>query len=333
MKRRFLVIGGGSIGRRHMGNLLALGQEVLALDTREDRCVEIREKLGVQAFADPAAAWAAEPEAVFVTTPTSFHVAPALDAARRGCPLFIEKPLAHEMAGLDELLREVRSRSLVTLVGCNLRFHPGLRRAKELLESGAIGRTLAVRAEFGQYLPDWHPWEDYRKGYSANARLGGGVILDDIHEIDYVRWLAGEVAEVSCHAARTGCLEIDTEDMASLILKFRGGAVGEVHMDYLQRVYSRTCHIIGSEGTLRWDAASGVRLWRKAAGAWEDFPLPEGWNPNVMYLDELRHFLDCLEGAARSCQDVFEARRVLDVAMAAKRSSVEGRAIRLEGEV
>lgn len=329
MDRLFLVIGGGSIGKRHMRNLLSLGQKVIALDTREDRCTEAREKLGIAAYSDPAEAWARKPAAVFVTTPTSHHLAPALEAAERGCPLFIEKPLAHETNGLDALLAEVEARGLVTLVGCNLRFHPGLRKAKELLESGAIGRVLAVRAEVGQYLPDWHPWEDYRQGYSANARLGGGVILDDIHELDYVRWLGGEVEEVTGYALRTGCLEIDTEDMASLLLRFRGGAVGEVHMDYIQRVYSRTCHVIGLEGTLRWDVAEGVRLWRKAEGRWEGFPLPAGWSPNDMYLDELRHFLGCLDGKERPCQDVFEAKRILEVALAAKRSSAEGRAVRL----
>ena len=130
---------------------------------------------------------------VVITTPTASHLSLALEAAEHGCHLFIEKPLAHAWQGVDRLVDLVEHGRLVTLVGCNLRFHPGLRAVKNLLAEKAVGRVIAVRAEVGQYLPDWHPEEDYRKNYSARRALGGGIVLDAIHEIDYVRWLLGEV--------------------------------------------------------------------------------------------------------------------------------------------
>src|SRR5262249_16524746 len=160
---------------------------------------------------------------------------------------------------------------------------------------------------------DWHPSEDYRQGYSARVELGGGIVLDAIHEIDYIRWMLGDVRAVACLAGHLSALEIETEDVAAILLQFASGAVGEVHLDYVQRAYSRTCHVIGDEGTIRWDYTAGeVRWYSAGSGRWEVFPAPAGWQPNEMYVDELRHFLRCLAGDEAPALDVFEARRVLD---------------------
>jgi predicted dehydrogenase len=329
---RFLVIGCGSIGRRHIGNLVRLAAgPVLAFDVREDRRREVRDRHGVEVYDRLEEAWERRPDVVLITAPTSLHVPLAREAARHGCHLFIEKPLADRREGVDELLREVRERGRVTLVGCNLRFHPGLRKVKTLLEDGMVGRVVAIRAEVGQYLPDWHPWEDYRQGYSARRRLGGGVILDAIHEIDYVRWLLGEVSTVACFSGQLSHLEIETEDTAALLLRGASGAVGEIHLDYVQRVYSRTCQVIGDEGTVRWDYSAGeVRCYTAQTREWQVFPNPPGWEPNDMYVDELRHFLACLSGDEQPALDAFAAARVLDVALAARTSADTGQVVRLE---
>lgn len=323
-KSRFGVIGCGSIGKRHIRNLLALGEGgVLAFDPREDRRAEA-EALGVATAGDLAALLDERPEAVLVTSPSKLHVRQALAAAERGCHLFVEKPVADEHgADLDRLVDVVARKKLVTLVGCNLRFHPGLMRAKEIVSSGRLGRIVSIRAEFGQYLPDWHPWEDYRSGYSARKDLGGGVILDAIHELDYVRWLMGDVVEVAALVGHLSSIEIDTEDTALVLLRFASGAFGEVHLDYVQRAYTRGCRVIGDEGTLAWEFgdAGEVRVYDAQKKQWDVAARPEGWDVNAMYMDEMRHFLACLDGRDRPHQDVAEAVRVLDVALAAKRSA------------
>jgi predicted dehydrogenase len=328
-KGRFLVLGCGSIGSRHIDNLLGLGAgEVLAFDVRPDRAETTRQRFGVETFTNLRAALDRQPRAVLVTAPTSLHVPLARQAAECGCHLFIEKPLSDSWDGVDELQELVRERRLVTLVGCNMRFHPGLRAIKALVREGAIGRVLAGRAEAGQYLPDWHPWEDYRQGYSARRDLGGGIILDAIHEIDYVRWLLGPVAAVSCFAGKFSSLAIQTEDTAALLLRFAGGAIGEVHLDYVQRVYSKTCHLIGEEGTIRWDFTAGeVRTYRAATRAWGATPNPVGWQVNQMYVDEMTHYLACLAGTDQPEQDVFEGARVLRVALAAKEAAATNRVV------
>ena len=328
---RFLVIGCGSIGSRHIGNLLTLGEkDLLAFDLHEARRRKVASVFGIETVCRLEEAWERRPNVALVAVPTSLHVPIALEAARRGCHLFIEKPLSHNKETVSTLLEVVKEKGLVTLVGCNMRFHPGLLKVKQLLEQDAIGRVVAARVEVGQYLPDWHPSEDYRRMYSAQAELGGGVVLDAIHELDYIRWMLGEVAQVACFAGKLSHLAIETEDTAAILLRFVSGAIGEIHLDYVQRVYSRSCHLIGDEGTIRWDYSAGEVKWYSAdKGDWRVFGEPPGWEPNVMYLDEMRHFLRCLAGEAIPTLDVREAARVLEIGLAAKISTETERMVRL----
>lgn len=321
MKRPLLVIGCGSIGRRHIRNLMSLGtRNIIAFDPREDRRNAVARELGIEAIPSLEGAWKREPAAALIAAPPNLHVPLAVEAARHDCDVFIEKPLSHSLDGVDELSALVNTRRLTTLVGCNLRFHPGLVRVKQMVDRGAIGNIVAVRAQVGQYLPDWHPQEDYRTGYSARRELGGGVILDAIHEIDYVRWLFGEVQSVACVAGKLSRLEIDTEDTAGILLRMETGVIAEIHLDYVQRIYTRNCEVIGDGGTVRWDYAAGdLRVY--SAGKWEVFEDPPGWLPNQMYVDEMSHFLGCLQGTEQPVLDLSGALRVLEIAIAAKNAS------------
>jgi predicted dehydrogenase len=329
---RFLVVGCGSIGKRHIMNLAHLNvPHIYAFDIDSARMREVSESFKVSPLGSLDEGWSLNPHVALIVTPTSLHIPLAVEAVKRGCHLFIEKPLSHSLEGVDELLRIVRDRGLVTLVGCNLRFHPGLVRIKQLIDDGAIGNVIAGRAEVGQFLPDWHPWEDYRHMYSAQPDLGGGVILDAIHEIDQIRWMLGEVSEVACFAGKLSRLEITTEDTAAVLLRLSSGAIGEVHMDYVQRTYSRSCHFIGEEGTIRWDYVDGQVRWYSAkTREWKIFLNPPGWEPNQMYLDEMKHFLNCLSQKERPMLDVFEAKRLLEIALAAKSSVQRHQIIRVE---
>jgi predicted dehydrogenase len=330
---KFLVIGCGSIGRRHIRNLQFLqAGEIIAFDILPVKLEEVQRKYGVTVVSELDQAWARNPDVALITTPTSLHIPLALEAAEYGCHLFIEKPLSHTMNGVSELLKAVERRSLITLVGCNMRFHPGIRRVKELVDKRAVGKVIAARVEVGQYLPDWHPWEDYRRMYSARRDLGGGVILDAIHEIDYIRWMLGDVTEVACFADKLSHLEIETEDVAAILLRFANGAIGEIHLDYVQRAYSRSCHIIGEEGNIRWDWNEGLVQWYSAIRkGWEIFENPQGWEPNQMYIDEMAHFLNCLRCRAKPLLDVKQAQQVLRIALAAKQSAFAREFVSLTG--
>jgi predicted dehydrogenase len=191
-----------------------------------------------------------------------------------------------------------------------------------------VGQILAVRAEFGSYLPDWRPGRDYRDSYAVRASLGGGILLDAIHELDYLGWLFGEVTEVFCAAGHRSDLAGDTEDLAETTLRFESGAVGQVHLDYLQRAYRRNLQIIGDRATILWDYPAHAVVVCGPDTPPEVTRLADG-DPNDMYLEEMRHFVRCLEGRASPVVDGREALRSLRVVEAAKLSSTEGRWVKL----
>lgn len=326
-ERRFLVLGCGSIGRRHAANLRALEAGAIAVwDPDAARAHALAREIDATVATGPDET----ADVVVIAAPTSEHLALASTAAERGSHLFIEKPLGHEMRGVDEFLAVVKECGLITLVGCNMRFHPGVARTKALVDAGVAGRVVSIRVEAGYWLPLWHPNEDYRQGYSAKTALGGGVILDAIHEIDIARWMLGEVEAVACFAGHLTPLEIDTEDVAAILLRFAGGPIAEVHLDYVQRAYSRSCRLIGEEGAITLDWASGeVRWFATRRGEWIVERVMEGWEINDMYLAQTRHLLRALDGEEPPALDVFEAARVLEVALAAKESARTGAVVRL----
>jgi predicted dehydrogenase len=216
--------------------------------------------------------------------------------------LLLEKPISSSLEGIDALCRAVERGGGQVLVGFQFRYHPGLQKAKELLDSGAIGRLLSMRAHWGEYLPGWHPWEDYRRGYSALQSLGGGVILTLCHPLDYLRWLLGEVDSLWAFAGHLSDLEIDVEDTAEIGLRFANGTIGSLHLDYNQRPPSHHLEVIGTRGTLRWDNADGaVQLFSAFANiegakqnkthSWSTYPAPTGFERNQLFITEMQNFI------------------------------------------
>ncbi len=335
MNRRFAVVGCGSIGARHLRNLAALGcANLIAVDPDKTQRDAAAAAVGAQSAPDLAAALTLGADVVLVAAPTALHVAAAREAVDARADLFVEKPLAASLDGVDELIDAADRNGTTALVACNLRFHPGLRRLRDLAHAGAIGRIVSARLEFGSWLPDWRPGQDYRVGYATQRATGGGIVLDAIHELDYARWLLGDVQDVACFADRLSSLELETEDVAAILLRFAGGAIGEVHLDYVQRDYSRTCQVIGEAGTLRWDFPTGeTRLYAAGDAKWRSFGPATTWTINDMYVAELEHFLACLRGETAPEQNLRDGRRALEIALAALASAEDGSVVRLGAEV
>ena len=325
---KLLMAGLGSVGQRHLRNLQALGQQEVVLYRTGRGTLPDEELAGLPTETDLAAALAHRPQAVIIANPTALHLPVALAAAQAGSHLFIEKPVSHSLDGLDQLAAIVQEKELRVLVGFQFRFHPGLRTIKQLINGGAIGPIICAHAHWGEYLPDWHPWEDYRRGYSARADLGGGVILTSCHPFDYLRWLLGEVQTVSATAGQLSGLDLDVEDIADVTLRFASVAIGTVHLDYTQRPPSHWLQVTGQTGTIRWDNADGAVLcYRADQGEWEQIPVPPGFERNTMFLDEMRHFLDCITGWDEPLTNLQDGIRALEIALAAKHSAAEGRVI------
>jgi len=330
---KFLVMGCGSIGKRHLSNLRALGAgNLIAVDPDDSRRQEVISLFDLEAYGSLESALERTPHAALICTPNSLHLQGAMAAAKAGCHLFIEKPLSHSLQGVEDLILEVEKRGLVTRIGSNFKFHPSFSKMKDVIDSGILGRILSARCQFGQYLPDWHPWEDYRKTYSARSDLGGGILLDS-HEFDYMQWYLGQVDEVFCMASKLSDLEIDTEDTAAVLLKFRNGTIAEIHLDYTQRAYQRNYEFFGEKGTLKWNF-SDRKVWVYLANEnkWEIFEEPGNYDFNEMYKAEMKHFIDAVINGKKTVTDIVSGWKTLQAITAAKESAKDGR-IKTLGEV
>ena len=327
-----LVVGLGSIGRRHARNWHLLGLGPLAvcrstdLPQPEALGVEVVKHRDLQRALDE---W--QPDVVMVTNPTSLHVATACAAVRAGAHVLVEKPLGHTVDDIPTLLGAASTANRRLAVGYNLRFHPGLARLRAMLHSGAIGKALSARAEVGEYLPDWHPWEDYRRSYSGRHDLGGGAVLTFSHELDALYWLLGAAARVTALAGHVSSLEIDTEDIAEIVVQFRSGAIGSVHVDYVRRAPHRSLEVIGERGVLRWDFhRNRLELYEHASGQWRIEEGDPRFDRNHMFVEELRSFARFVTygepGALATGED---GAAVLALGLSALRASAEGRTVEL----
>jgi predicted dehydrogenase len=326
---KFLIAGLGSIGRRHLRNLVSLGVNNIYLYRTHQSTLAEEELVGFPVETDLGAALEQKPDAVIVSNPTALHLSVAIPAARAGCHLLLEKPVSHTMDEVSILRDAVYKNSCQVLVGYHFRFHPGLQKVVELLQEGAIGRPLTVRAHWGEYLPDWHPWEDYRKGYSAMAELGGGVVLTLSHPLDYLAWMFGKVERVYANIGRLGDLELDVEDTAEIILEFSQGTIASLHLDYNQRPPAHWLEVVGNLGTLRWDQADGVaRMWRASNSIdWETFPpvsplqKTRPFERNDLYMAEMKYFIDMVGGEATSACTLEQGIKVLELVLAVRSAS------------
>lgn len=325
---KVLVVGCGSIGRRHAANAATLAT-VGVYDAAPGVAEACAKEVGAQVFSrlDDALHW--KPRAVVVATPHRSHLEVAGRAVAAGADVLIEKPLSHALDGVGDFLKGVDAAGRRAFSVCNMRFHPGPATLRESLP--AIGRPLFARAHYGNYLPSMRPGRDYRELYAARRAEGGGVVLDAVHEIDYLTWLFERVESVACHAAKLSDLDLDVEDHALLALRHASGVDASVELDYLRPRKSRGCEIVGTEGVLVW-ASDGkdperctVRLFRNGAGEWSDIVDIGEIDTARPYRDLMRAFLDELEHPGTTpIASARDAAAVLATALGALESLREG---------
>ena len=204
-------------------------------------------------------------------------------------------------------------------------------RARGLIQAGRLGRLISVRVHFGEYLPAWHPWEDYRKGYAARLDLGGGVLLTQCHSMDYLPWLVGAVESVWGSLARLSDLEIDVEDTAEIGLHLENGALGSLHIDYAQQPPSHHLEIHGSNGSLICDLAIGIlRHYDVSQGMWDESGLPPNWERNTMFMDEMAHFMSVVRRESQPSCTLEDGMRVMRIIEAVQTSHRSGQRISLK---
>ena len=338
-----LFAGLGSIGQRHVRNLKRLlgdsvdilayrargGGPVLNTDMTVRPDCDLESAYGIRSFTNLDDALAQRPDAVFVTNPNTLHLPVALAAAKAGCHLFIEKPISHSLEGVDELVDLVDRQRLVAFVGYQFRFHPGLRLIKSMIDENQLGQLAGASIVNGEYVPDWHPYEDYSTTRAALRELGGGCLRIQTHELDYASWLFGMPSRVFAVGGHLSRLEVDVDDSVSLLLACSQGGRAlpvQIHLDYLQRPPQRTCEVIGDEGRVRYDYyANAVETYRTRSRVRNTYHF-ENFDRNEMFVDELRHFLACLRGDEQPLIPLREAVHSLKIALAAEASLSSGQA-------
>ncbi len=326
---KFMIAGLGSIGRRHLHNLLALGERDILLYRTHRSTLPDDELAPFPVETDLEAALAHQPDAVIVSNPTALHMGVAIPAAKNGCHILLEKPVAGKMNQEVGVLRQAAEENGTRiLVGFQFRYHPVLNQIQTLIQSGELGRPYSFRAHWGEYLPGWHPWEDYRKGYAARKDLGGGVVNTLCHPLDYVRWLFGEVSSLSAVTGQISELALEVEDLAEITLRFENECVGSIHLDYFQRPPGHWLEVNCEKGHIHWDNEPGsARMYHVEGDKWENLEPPVDFERNDLFLAEMRHFLEVIAGKASPRVSLDDGVKALELTEAVHRSAETGRRV------
>ncbi len=321
---KVLIVGYGSIGKRHLENFLQFKDIQLIVYTKRND-LQLLKKKGIKVSNSLTECLKENPDIGVIANETSLHIPIAIKLAKEGLDLFLEKPLSNSLKDVKKLYAIVKKKKLITQMGCNLRFHPCIMKIKSLIEQQKIGKIISAQIQNCSYLPDFHRWEDYRKSYAARKDLGGGVILTQIHEIDYMYWFFQEVENIVSISGKFSELDVTAEDYVSSLLKFKNKIIGELHMDYFQRPSFRSCKIRGTKGEIYWDSDDNcVDVYNMNKKRWEikfNDGFPYDLDIRSSYVEELKHFLKCVKHRKETINNLEQGIETLKIALAIKKAS------------
>ena len=225
-----------------------------------------------------------------------------------------------------------KQKKIIAHVGNSLRFHPCIKKVKEIIDNKELGKILSVCVENGSFLPDWHPYENYEKSYASRKDLGGGVVLTCIHEIDYLYWFFNKIHETVSYTEKLSDLKISVEDISSILFLFKNNILGQVHLDYFQRPKSRNCKIIGTKGTMICDLEENfVKIFHIKSKRWKTRLNLKKYDKNQMYIDELDYFINCVKNGLKDYNNINQGAYVLKIALAVKKSAKLKRKVKIYG--
>jgi predicted dehydrogenase len=316
-----LVVGLGSIGVRHLNNLHTLGiRELGVVRTRNlPPPAEIIPK-DISIFQDIDLALSRKFDLVVVANPTSLHLETLIKALRAGSHVYVEKPVAHQKWRLSELTRYVALDGPRVLVGCQFRMHPGLRKIEGWIREGKLGNIHSVQVDLGEYLPGWHPWEDYRQSYAARADQGGGVVLTLIHELDYLHWLFGKPRSVFAIGGHRTSLDVTAEDTALITFETEQGICVQLRMDYWRKPPVRHMNIVAENAIVDWDYPARLTTLKKDGQLLDETALVPSWDRNELFLSMMKEFIEGIPQGLIPRVTLRDGIEVLKTALAVKKS-------------
>ena len=337
MINRILIVGFGSIGKRHLkiAQKIFPHAEIRILRSNSSKVAEfISSDIFFLKIED---AILFQPEISIVANPSPFHLDISIKLAKIGSHLLIEKPIADCSDRIFELIEVASKKNIQVLIGYNLRYLSSLQHFRDLIHEGILGKVFSIHSEVGQYLPSWRKEIDYRDAVSAQSSLGGGVLLELSHEMDYLVWIFGKIKWLSATNRRQSNLEIDVDDTSHLLFEFEGvsgkdSILCSLSMDFLRHDKTRSCTVIGERATLRWNGMLGlVEIYYPDSESWEVLLLDKG-ELEDSYTREWKHFLNCIKNDIRSINSVLESQYILNAIEAAKLSDESnGKRINVKG--
>ena len=326
MIKQIAIIGLGSIGCRHLRLVRELRPELNIIACRSDKGIKVEEEKLLNAVVhslDEAIDYGIE--AAIIATPSVFHIQQAIELVKRGIHLLIEKPLSHSLDNMNEFLKANKKTKSVVLVGYCLRYNSGALQFNNILKNKDIGQILHVQVDCGSYLPDWRKVQHYSESVSAKAELGGGVLLELSHELDYIRWFFGEMKSVYAKIQNSGTLDINVEDSVDMIFSSEQGYSVSVHLDFNSRYIRRKCIARCANGDLTWDAIANKVIWIPANG-FEELETYKN-DRDYIYREQLKHFFDCIENKKRPLVSLDDGVIVLNMIESAKKSHKIGKKV------
>ena len=313
-----LVIGLGSIGLRHLNNLVHLKIKKISVVRRNKKAHEnfniydsIESAFKNEIFSH-----------VIISNPSSLHFKAFKKVIINNVSkIYLEKPIATNLKdGLEILNLSKKYPNTSVIVGYDLRFDPGLNKIKNIIDSKVLGSLISFQSEVGQYLPDWRPHQDYRNGMSAVKKLGGGVMLDLIHEYDYINWLLGPIIKIVGFHDKISSLEIETEDISKVIMQTKCGAIGTISLDYIQKKLVRNCKLVFSNGIITWDNTKSKVSWKLNSKKSYNHYEYKNFTRNSRFLSAMKNFLDLDKKSFINSSTLIDGIKSLELVNNAKKS-------------
>ena len=307
------VIGCGSIGRRHISNFLKNDCEVIAYNRSNQRRNFVKDKYKIKTFDDLNKIVKCQPDLAVICSPNKFHLEQSIFFAQNSVHLFIEKPLCLIDQDLKKLKSIIKKNKIITHVGCNLRFNYGILELRKLIKKNIIGKILNAEFNTGMYLPDWHPNEDYKKMYSSKKKLGGGVLMDMIHEIDLSIWLFKNPIYIASIIKNTKTLKINTEDFINIIMSYKNNLTVSMNLNYIEKPHRRTIRLIGAKGILDLDLIK-KQLVICQGNKMKKIKFPKYIDHNNMYMEQNRYVIKQIIQRKKSINNVSIAEKTIALA-------------------
>jgi predicted dehydrogenase len=297
-----LVVGLGSMGRRRVRNMQALGiGRIIGFDTREDRRQESEKLNGIETVESFDAGTALNPDALVISTPPHRHLEYAHAGIDTNIPFFMEANCFVE--GMADLVEALHGRELVAAPSRTLWFIEGVKKAHELLDTGALGTPAMFQHHCGHALPLWHPWEDYREfygGWKEAKGAGWDMIGFELYALTY---LFGPVKSLSAMYGKRASFDTPVDDTFQINLEFAGGTLGHAMIEVVSPVSYRTLRIVSEKGVIAWDHVQNtLDLFTTEADAWTRFTQDAGHAepmyhaPEEPYIEEMDAFFKAVVG-------------------------------------